>query len=37
MTLQGISRQMKLIFMMKNGALKPQGALCLKSGFFKPA
>ena len=37
MTLQGISRQMRLIFMMKNGALKPQGALCLKSGFFKPA
>ena len=28
---------MKLIFVMRNGAFKPQGSLCLKSGFFKYA
>ena len=31
------SHRMKLIFVMRNGAFKPQGAPCLKSGFFKPA
>ena len=31
------SRRMKLIFVMRNGAFKPQGSLCLKSGFFKYA
>ena len=28
-------RQMKLIFVMQNGAFKPQGSPCPKSGFFK--
>ena len=31
------SRRMKPIFVMKNGAFKPQGSLCLKSGLFKHA
>ena len=31
------SHRMKLIFVMRNGAFKPQGSPCLKSGIFRPA
>ena len=30
-------RQMKLIFVMQNGAFKPQRSPCLKSSIFRPA
>ena len=32
---EAASRRMKLIFVMRNGAFKPQGSSCPKSGFFK--